>query len=512
MSQARSRVVAKGDFINGRFEAPRDPSGEWVNRSPADQSDEVARVRYSYQAIDESVQAARQALASWKRLPLSARADCLKSYKEAVGKRKNVLAELIAREIGKPLWEAEAEVDLMIAQVDVTLSESMRFVADIELSDNDGSAGDESRGVCRFRSLGVVAVVGSFSAPGYLPNGHLVPALLTGNTVVFKPSEKSPLVGQVMAECFEEARIPAGAINLVQGEEEIGRRLCVHEGVDGIFFTGSYEVGTRIKQDTLQQHWKLLALEMGGKNPVLVWEDADLDVAVLETLVGAFVTAGQRCTSTSRAIVHKRVFKPFLEKLHARAKAFSIGHPLENPFMGPLIDQSSMDRYMKFLGIAAREGSELVMRGKALELEHEGNYVAPSICWVKNSSVDAVRKSIYQQTELLAPNVAVMEAEDLSEAIALANATQYGLIASVFSKEKSIYDKCFEELQFGWINWNKSTIEVSPRLPLGGLKKSGNHFPTGILATRYCTFPVSSLEVSHPRLADRSSFQGLNWE
>src|SRR5206468_11790715 len=138
-------------------------------------------------------------------------------------------------------------------------------------------------------------------------NGHIVPALLTGNTVIFKPSEKAPMVGQLMAEFFQEAGFPPGVFNLVQGEKEVGRRLCVHEGVDGVLFTGSYEVGLRIKQDTLQQHWKLLALEMGGKNAAIVWNDAQMDAAVYEVLSGAFLTAGQRCSATSRVIVHNKI-------------------------------------------------------------------------------------------------------------------------------------------------------------------------------------------------------------
>src|SRR3954466_11485620 len=193
---------------------------------------------------------------------------------------------------------------------------------------------ENTLGATRYKALGVMAVIGPFNFPGHLPNGHIVPALMTGNTVVFKPSEKTPMVGQLMAECFQEAGLPAGVFNLIQGEREVGRRLCVHEGIDGVLFTGSYEVGTRIKQDTLQQHWKLLALEMGGKNSAIVWSDADLDVAIHETLVGCYLTAGQRCSRARRILVHKAVLPQFLERFHARAKAFKIGHPSDNPFMG----------------------------------------------------------------------------------------------------------------------------------------------------------------------------------
>jgi len=388
----------------------------------------------------------------------------------------------------------------MIENIGVVLEHSLPVVGDYDIPN----------GACRHRPLGVAAVVGSFNYPGDLPNGHILPALLTGNTVVFKPSEKSPMAGQLLAECFSETGLPPGVFNLVQGEKELSRRLCVHDGVDAVLFTGSYEVGTRIKQDTLQQHWKLLVLEMGSKNPAILWHDADLELALQQCLIAGFVSAGQRCSATSRIIVHNKVLDSFISRFHEHAKAFKIGHPLENPFMGPLIDQSSVDRYMKFQGIAAREGCELVMRGKSLELGVTGNYVAPSICWVQKSSVEAARKSVYQQSELFAPNVAILGVDELDEAIAQANVTQYGLVASVYTRDRAVYQKCWDGLQMGLINWNQPTITASPLLPFGGLKKSGNHFPSGATAARYCTYPVSSLESAEPT-SIAVGFLGLNW-
>jgi succinylglutamic semialdehyde dehydrogenase len=507
-TKPRFSFKPSGNLIAGKFRKPEEPNGEWVSRSPGDLSDEIGCFQYSYQSVDEAVDAACEAYPSWRKRSLGERAELLRKYQAALKRREEELAETIAREVGKPLWEAKTELSAMLNKVDVTINESLRFVADFEVP----KVMEGAHGACRYRPLGVMAVIGPFNFPGHLPNGHFVPALLTGNTVVFKPSEKAPGVGQLVAECFQEAGFPAGVFNLLQGEREVGRRLVVHEGVSGVLFTGSYEVGTRIKQDTLQQHWKILALEMGGKNAAIVWDDADLEVAVHETLIGAYVTAGQRCSATSRIIVHKRLLDSFLKRFHDRAKAFSIGNPLDNPFMGPLIDQGSVDRYMKFLGIAAREGCEIVMRGKALELETRGNYVAPSICWVKDSGLGLARKSVYQQTELFAPNAAILGADELEEAIALANATQYGLVTSVFTASRNVFDRCFDELESGLINWNKSTVGASSRLPFGGFKKSGNHFPTALAAPLYCTAPVSSLEVAEPRVAGAAAYPGLNWK
>lgn len=499
--------IVRGNYISGHFGHPSDAQGEWKSVSPADLTDVLGNFQYGYSAIDDAIASARKAFKAWRAQPIAERAALLKKFQAAVKRREEELSEIIAREVGKPLWESKTEVAAMLNKVDITITESMRYVADFEIP----AVMEKTLGACRYRPLGVVAVIGPFNFPAHLPNGHYVPALLTGNTVVFKPSEKAPMVGQLITECMDEAGMPAGVFNLIQGEKEVGRRLCVHEGVDAVLFTGSYEVGTRIKQDTLNQHWKLLALEMGGKNPSIVWEDADLDVALHEVLMSAFLTAGQRCSATSRVLVHKERIDEFVSKLHARAKAFKIGHPLDAPFMGPLIDSSSVDRYIKFLGVASREGFEIVMRGKALEPAGlRGYYVTPSICVSKECTVDQARKSIYQQTELFAPNVAITPVSGLQEAIDLANITQYGLVASVFTQTEAVYREAWDSLQMGLVNWNKSTVGASSRLPFGGLKKSGNHFPTAVNSTLYCTYPVASLEVAEPVLPAQMS-PGLVW-
>ena len=509
MMEKKSRFRFLGHYIGGSFQLPAEMNGEWVSVSPADLQDELGRVSYSYDAVDQAVASAQDAFKKWKKTSLTERIQLLKKYQAEIKKRSDVIAETIAREMGKPLWEAKSEVATMVSKVEITVQESIRFVNDFEIP----QVMENTLGVCRYRPHGVMAVLGPFNFPGHLANGHIVPALMTGNTIVFKPSEKGAFTGQWMAECFHEAGFPAGVFNLVQGEKEVGRRLVIHEGVSGVLFTGSYEVGMKIKQDTLHQHWKILALEMGGKNSALIWEDADLNTAVYETVMGAFLTTGQRCSATSRVFVHRKILEPFLSQLHTRSKAFTIGHPLENPFMGPLVDESAMDRYLKFQGIAQREGFEMVMRGKAFEGAHRGYYVTPSLCLETKASLEATKKSVYQQTELFAPNLAVIAFDDLEEAMAQMNATQYGLVASVFSKDRAIYQKCLDEVEVGLMNWNKSTSGASSRLPFGGLKKSGNHYPTALTATQYCAYPVASLEVAEPGALSKlvSQTPGMNW-
>ncbi|MCC7440161.1 MAG: aldehyde dehydrogenase family protein [Bdellovibrionales bacterium] len=498
--------VIKGDYVGGEFLLAKDPNGELKSVSPADSKDVLGLYAFCYANVARSVEHAQRALKGWKRLASGDRAAYLKKYQEALKRNADRLAEAMAREVGKPVWEAKTEVAAMVNKVDVTINDSAKLV---EGGKYPGIL-PGVLGVTRYKPLGVMAVVGPFNFPGHLANGHIVPALFTGNTVIFKPSEKSPMVGQIMAECFEEAGLPSGVFNLVQGEKEVGRRLAVHEGVAGVLFTGSYEVGTRIKQDTLQQHWKLLALEMGGKNSAIIWKDANLLEAVRECLVGAFITCGQRCSATSRVLVHREIHDAFVTALHDRAKSFKIGHPFEDPFMGPIIDSGSMDRYMKFQGIAAREGCEILMRGKALDVGYLGNYVSPSICLVKDASVAAARKSVYQQTELFGPNLAVIPVDDLDHAVELANCTQYGLAASVFTRDPEVYERCALDLEVGVLNLNRATVGASSKLPFGGVKKSGNHFPTALPSTLYCTYPVASLEAPADG-PEPAKYPGLNW-
>ncbi|MGK5090156.1 aldehyde dehydrogenase family protein [Bdellovibrionota bacterium FG-2] len=509
MTHSWNKLYYRGSFVRNVFDISSDISGEWIAGSPVDPADEIAKITYSYRQIDAAVLSAREAFRLWKKSLSTERKNLLVRLSAALEARRELIVQSISRETGKPLWEAETEFESMLGKVSFALEDVDRTPKEIVLA----ASGGEVSGVSRYRALGVLAVITPFNFPGSVALGHIIPAIASGNTVVLKPSEKTPFVGQAIAECFEEAGFPSGVFNLVQGEREVGRRLCAHPDVSGVLFSGSFEVGTRIKQETLQQHWKLLVLQMGGKNSAIIWEDADLEYAVQEVLVGAFITAGQRCTATSRVIVHKKLLDQFMARFHERAKSFTIGHPLNQPFMGPMIDQGAVDRYMKFIGIATREKCDVIMRGKSIEVEgvkaSGSNYVTPSICLVEECSVAAALKSVYQQTEIFGPNAAVLVTEDLDHALALANATQYGLVSSVFTKDRAIFEKCASELETGLINWNRSTVGGSSKLPFGGLKKSGNHYATALFSAMYCMVPVTSIEIPEPP-AVLKKYPGLN--
>jgi len=325
--------------------------------------------------------------------------------------------------------------------------------------------------------------------------------------VVFKPSDKTPAVGQWMAECFEKAEFPAGVFNLVQGRAEVGKRLVNHDQVDGVLFTGSYEVGLKIKQDTLTHHWKILALEMGGKNATVIWKDAEIKKAVFESVVGSFMTAGQRCSCTSRIILHRAIRDQFVDQFYAAAKKLKIGHWRDDVFMGPLISSDSVEKYIRYQEIAKREDAESLMRGKAMSLEQDGYYVTPSINLVKEFDP----KSVYQKSEIFGPNVAIFTVDTIEEALAINNSSGFGLVMSLFTKDRALFEKALIEAQVGVLNWNRTTNGASSKLPFGGMNKSGNDRPSGNAAVQYCTVPVASLE-DHTPFTGSNMPPGLNFE
>lgn len=476
----------QGDFINGKFIKVEKGNGSFKDISPGDLSDLVMTVPYSHAHVDQAAEAAKTAYKSWSRLKLDDRKKYLLRLKESFEAHKAEMTEAICRDTGKSKWDATTEAGALAAKIDITLNYSLDLVKEERIH----NALPQVDGVIRHRSRGVMAVIGPFNFPAHLPNGHIVPALISGNTVVFKPSEQTPFVAQVMAKCFEKAEFPPGVFNLVQGDGETGRKLVAHDLVDGILFTGSYEVGLKIKQETLNQYWKILALEMGGKNATVVWKDADIDKAIYESLIGGYMSTGQRCSCTSRIILHDSIADEFTDRFYEAAKKLTIGHWSENPFMGPLINEAAVDKYIRFQEIANRENCESLMRGKLLDLKYKGHYVTPSIHLVKKFDPN----SVYQKSEIFGPNVAIYRLQDFDEAMGIVNSTGYGLVMSLFSKDKALYEKALDDARVGLLNWNRTTNGASSRLPFGGMGKSGNDRPSAHYAIQYCTVPVASLE------------------
>jgi succinylglutamic semialdehyde dehydrogenase len=448
--------------------------------SPADPRDELGRFPvWDADAVDEAVRRARAAFPAWRDAGFDARAAAIRRFRDLAGARREELAELIAREVGKAIWEARGEADLLPAKAEVTLTEGMRFVEPMQATANAWAG---------FSPRGVLAVLGPFNFPAHLPSGHIIPALATGNTVVFKPSELAPAVGDWISRAWRDSGLPRGVLEIVQGRAETGRRLALHPGVDGILFTGSYAAGRSLQEELLDQPGKILALEMGGKNAMIVLDDAELDLAVSEAAISICATTGQRCTSLSRIFVADSRLEEFAARLSRVLAGVRIGPPLEpDVFMGPLISRSAFEKVMRYRSQAAAAGGERIFRG---EMDRLAPYIAPSL--VRFEKME--QSHPYQREEIFGPEAALYPVADLDAAIAAVNDADYGLAASVMSRDRSGFEHCIGRIRTGILNWNRGTIGASGRLPFGGVGRSGNDRPAGILSTLYCTFPQAHLE------------------
>jgi succinylglutamic semialdehyde dehydrogenase len=465
----------------GRGRFPRSAELPEILRSvsPADPADEIGRFPiWEDSAIDEAVMRGRAAFPAWRDAGFEARAAVLRRFRDIARARQEELALLIAREVGKALWDARGEAALIAPKVDVTLDDGMRFVAPIE-------AGPTARAV--FHPRGVLAVLGPFNFPAHLPNGHIVPALATGNCVVFKPSDLAPAVGDWLMHALRDAGLPRGVFELVQGRAPAGRALALHPGVDGILFTGSWNVGRALTSATLDQPGKILALEMGGKNAMIVWRDADLRLAAAEAALSIASTTGQRCSCLSRIFVHREVEAELTERLVRVLSGLRSGPPLvPGVFMGPLVSRAAFDKVMRYRALASEAGGERIFRG---EIDRIAPYVAPAL--VRFASV--AQEHPYQRDEIFGPEAALYPVSDLDEAIAAVNDSDFALAASVITRERATFERCAGRVQTGILNWNRGTIGASGKLPFGGGKKSGNHRPAGVLATLYCAEPQSMM-------------------
>ena len=484
MAKELSPLTPRGDYVQGQFVhvALDAADGEIVRESPRDFADVVGRVNFHVGAMDDAVAHARAAFPTWSLRPLEERKQLMVALKQRIAAHADEFALRITREIGKPLWEGATEVKAALNKIDITLSDGLELVARREM----GSPQQRYD----FRPLGVGAVLGPFNFPLHLVHGHVVPALVTGNTVIVKPSELAPFVGELYAQCFHEAGFPPGVFQLVQGDAHSGAALAAHPDVDFVMLTGSYAAGQAIKRATLEQPHKLLALELGGHNPASVCADAPLDKAVHDVVWGAFVTCGQRCSGTAIAFVEDPIFEQFQERVLQRVARLRVGDPLEpNVFMGPLVSALARERYLAALGAAERAGVTALKPSSALALGPQGAYVAPSV-----HRLDQPRGLAYERDELFGPDLALARVSSLDHAIERANASPYGLAASVFTSDAQSFAHALPRLRFGCVNWNAPTCGASSRLPFGGLKHSGNHRPAALFSTLYATYPVATLE------------------
>ncbi|MBL8887556.1 MAG: aldehyde dehydrogenase family protein [Phycisphaerales bacterium] len=487
------------DLIAGRFVRP--DGARVFSTNPARPDAIIWDGSSSVSNVDKAVTAARAALPAWSRAPIEKRVAALRRFQKLADSRQDAIATLIRDETGKVMWDSKAEAGLLGAKVDITLDSSeigaMRRVSGYEI---DLAA--TRKGRAWFRPHGVMAVLGPFNFPAHLPNGHIIPALAMGNTIVLKPSDKTPGVGQLLAELYQEALAAEGfgdgVVNVIQGGVDVAKKLVAHKDLDGILFTGSWPVGRAIMEANLDHPGRMLALEMGGNNAAVILDDADLKQAVIECVRCAFITTGQRCTCTRRVIVQKGVAEKVISVICKSASNLIIGDPAAaHPvFMGPLISRGSRDAVLQAQEQMIRAGAKVLLKSEAIsqpEPTPGGHYISPGILQVDKFFPDDSPGYAGADTEVFGPLLRISVVDSLDEAIAQANATKYGLAASIFSKSQASIDRFLTEARAGCVNVNAGTAGASSKLPFGGLGHSGNHRPAGSFSLDYCAYPVAGM-------------------
>jgi len=441
--------------------------------------------------LHETFASSKKAFPKWSKLSVYKRKDYIRKFVTILTKNKEKMAQVISMDNGKPLWESRTEVAAMIGKYDITV-DSLNLQQPIQ-SDN------APFGVyAKHRPIGVVAVFGPFNFPGHLPNGHIIPLLLAGNVVIFKPSEKTPLVAEVMVEMWHQARLPKGVLNLVQGGANTGCQIVYYNGyrgvsfldgfnrvnaLDGLFFTGSRNIGSQIADRLLSD--VMLVLEMGGNNPTIAYKVNDIKETAYTIVQSAFISAGQRCTCTRRLIMPKgKEGDLILAEMVKLIQGMKIGpwNAVDQPFMGPLIDMEAVERVLRLEKCySGKTGEGSILNSRKCEGLAK-TFVSPIIVIDYHNTHD---------DEVFGPLLKVYRTKNLKESIEVANDTWYGLVSGIITKDIRIAEKCFEEFKTGIINWNKPTTGCSGTVPFGGTGQSGNYRPSGFTTLAHCSYPVA---------------------
>lgn len=433
--------------------------------------------------VDSAVAAARTAFVDWSLTPYAERLSAVQRFQQQLREHQQALTLAIAQEAGKPLWEAKTEAAAMVGKIDLSATAYEERTGAVA---KPAPAGSEAW--LRHRPHGVVAVFGPYNFPGHLPNGHIVPALLAGNTVVFKPSELTPMVAELTIKCWLAAGLPAGVINLVQGAKETGIALANHQDIDGLFFTGSSQTGNLLHQQYAGRPDKILALEMGGNNPLVVGEVADSRAAIHEIIQSAYISAGQRCTCARRLYLPANAQgDALLADLSIAVSKIRVGaYDAEpQPFMGAVISPQAAQGLLKAQAELIALGAKPLVAMRLLEADSA--LVTPGLLDV--SSVENI-----PDEEYFGPLLCIDRYTDMDDAIAKANNTRFGLSAGLLDDKRDTYEYFLPRVRAGIINWNKQITGASGASPFGGVGASGNHRASAFYAADYCAYPVASVE------------------
>jgi succinylglutamic semialdehyde dehydrogenase len=434
--------------------------------------------------VQRAAQAARAGFEAWAATPLDERIAVCVRFRDLLKQNAEELALTIAEEVGKPLWEARTEVTTMANKVDISVQAYGARTGETAAKAADGNA------VLRHRPHGVFGVFGPYNFPGHLPNGHIVPALIAGNTVVFKPSEYAPRTAIKTVQLWQQAGLPAGVINLVNGGRNTGIALGQQPLLDGVLFTGSCQTGVALHKQFGGQPGKMLALEMGGNNPLVVWDVKDIDAAVHHAVMSAFISAGQRCTCARRLIVEDSpAGAAFIERLLEVASTLAVGpsNADPQPFMGPVVSSA-------VASMLVRAQADMVAKGGVTLLQMR--QPDPNAGFVTAGIVDVTDAKGIPDEEWFGPLLQIIRVRDFDSAVKVANATEFGLAAALLSNDEALWKRFSAQVRAGIVNWNRPTTGAASSAPFGGVGKSGNHRPSAYYAADYCAYPVASIETS----------------
>tara|TARA_R110002153_G_scaffold190217_2_gene342968 strand:+ start:11907 stop:13370 length:1464 start_codon:yes stop_codon:yes gene_type:complete len=442
----------------------------------------------SAEQVDHAVAAARQAFSTWGQSSLETRINIVESFAQLLKENSEEMAITIAKETGKALWESRTEVAAMAGKSAISID-----AYNVRTGTKENALPGATAFV-RHKPHGVVAVFGPYNFPGHLPNGHIVPALIAGNTVVFKPSDLTPRVAEYMLQLWQQAGLPEGVLNLVQGKVETGKSLAAHPDINGLFFTGSSSTGQLLHKEFAGQADKILALEMGGNNPLIVKGVQNINAAAHDIVQSAFITSGQRCTCARRVFIENTPNgDAILSKLIEITANIQVNDPFnqEQPFIASMISTAAAEHMVKVQAqIKALGGKVLV------ELKHltaATGFVSPGI-------IDVTDAAPIPDEEHFGPLLKIYRYSDFNVAIKEANNTSFGLSAGLLADDNADYQFFFTHIQAGIVNWNKPTTGASSAAPFGGIGASGNHRASAYYAADYCAYPVASIEAKNVSL------------
>lgn len=462
-------------YIAGRWR--RGAGAALASHDPATGDEVWSGAAASAQDVDDAFAAARAVFPGWAKTPLAERIALARAFAKEVEARGAAFAEAIARETGKVLWDCKGEVGASAGKIEISIR------AQAERAGERSDAAPFGAATLAHRPHGVMAVFGPFNFPAHLPNGHIVPALLAGNTVVFKPSELTPGVGELMVQCWEAVGLPAGVLNLVQGGRDVGGALLANRELNGVLFTGSVGAGTHIHRAFAGRPDVVLALEMGGNNPLIAWPPVDVGAAANLIVQSAFHSSGQRCSCARRLIVPDDAWgEALLDAVAELASDIVVGSYTRQPepFMGPLVRASAADNAERYVANLKALGGDILRM-----FHREGAFVWPCV-------VDMTRAQEPPDEELFGPVLQAWRVASFDDALARANATRFGLSGGLISDDPALWARVQSELRAGVLNWNRPTTGASSALPFGGPGLSGSARPSAYYAADYCAWPVAT--------------------